>query len=110
MSSSLVNTLPKTKKVKYTAATEAHKECTWAARALANLLQKANSGSNWRLSSEQVGGTECSFVCYVPGPRGIFLGYILPQQGIVSMSFSGAGRQPISASPVLFLANEVWAT
>jgi len=32
----------------------------------------------------------------------------LPQQGIVSMFFSGVGRQPISASPVLFLANEVW--
>ena len=24
--------------------------------------------------------------------------------------FSGVGRQPISASPVLFLANEVWIT
>ena len=33
---------------------------------------------------------------------------ILPQQGIVSMFFSGAGRQPISESPVLLLANEVW--
>ena len=32
----------------------------------------------------------------------------LPQQGIASMFFSGAGRKPISASPVLFLANEVW--
>jgi len=32
----------------------------------------------------------------------------LPKQGIVSMFFSGVGRQPISASPVLFLANEVW--
>ena len=30
--------------------------------ALANSLQKAYQGSNWRLSSEQVGGTECSFV------------------------------------------------
>jgi len=30
--------------------------------ALANLLQKANSGSSWRLSSEQFGGTECSVV------------------------------------------------
>ena len=28
---------------------------------------------------------------------------ILPQQGIVSMFFSGAGRQPISASPVIVL-------
>jgi hypothetical protein len=28
----------------------------------------------------------------------------LPQQGIVSMFFSGVGRQPISALPVLFLA------
>jgi len=35
---------------------------------------------------------------------------ILPQQGIVSMFFSGAGRQPISASTVLFLANEGWIT
>jgi len=34
----------------------------------------------------------------------------LPQQGIVSMFFSGVGRQPISASPVLFLANEGWIT
>ena len=48
-------------------------------RALANSLQKANSGSNWRLSSEQVGGTECSFVCHVPGPRGNSLGYFLRQ-------------------------------
>ena len=31
--------------------------------------------SNWRLSSEQVGGTECSFVCHVPSPRGISPGY-----------------------------------
>jgi len=63
--SSLVNTLPITKKNKYTVVTEAHKECTYAAYAPANLLQKANSGSNWRLSSERVGGTECSFVCHV---------------------------------------------
>jgi len=34
----------------------------------------------------------------------------LPRQCIVSMFFSGVGRQPISASPVLFLANEVWIT
>ena len=40
--SSLVNTLPKTKKDKHTAVTEAHIECTWAANALANSLQKAN--------------------------------------------------------------------
>ena len=45
---------------------------------------------------------------HVPGPRGISPGHFLPQQGIVSMFFSGAGRQPISASPVLFLANVVW--
>ena len=31
---------------------------SYAAYAPANLLQKANSGSNWRLSSERVGGTE----------------------------------------------------
>ena len=37
-----------------------------------------------------------------------FSGLFLPQQGIVSMFFSGVGRQPISASPVLFLANEGW--
>jgi hypothetical protein len=30
--------------------------------------------------------------------------------GIVSMLFSGAGRQPISALPVLFLASKVWVT
>jgi len=41
------------------------------------LLQKANSGSNWRLSSEQAGGTECSFVYHVPGPRGISPGYLI---------------------------------
>jgi len=40
---------------------------TCAAFALANSLQKANSGSNC-LSSEQVGGTEFSFVYHVPGP------------------------------------------
>jgi len=39
-----------------------------------------------------------------------FSGLFLPQQGIVSMFFLGAGRQPISASPVLFLADEVWVT
>ena len=50
-------------------------------RALANSLQKANSGSNWRLSSEQVGGTECSFVCHVPGPRGNSLGYLFAPAG-----------------------------
>jgi len=33
----------------------------------------------------------------------------LPQQGIVSMFFLGIGRQPIPASPVLFLASEVLA-
>ena len=32
----------------YTVVTEAQKECTCAAYALAKLLQKANSGSNWR--------------------------------------------------------------
>ena len=46
----------------------------------------------------------------VPGPRGISPGYLLPQQGIASMVFSGVGRQPISASPVLFLASEVRIT
>ena len=86
------------------------KKSTCAAFAQANLLQKANPGSSWRLSSEQFGGTECSFVYHVPGPRGISPGYFLPQQGIVSILFSGAGRQPISAPPVLFLANEVWIT
>ena len=43
--------------------------------ALANLLQKANSGSSWRLTSEKFGGTECSFVYHAPGPRGISPGY-----------------------------------
>ena len=52
------------------------------------------------LSSEQAGGTECSFVCHAPGPRSTrhlssFLRAIFPQQGIVSMFFSGVGRQPI---------------
>ena len=58
------------------------------------MLQKANSGSVWRLSSKQVGGTECSFVCHVPGPRSISPGYFLPQQGIVSIfsQASGASR------------------
>jgi hypothetical protein len=84
--------------------------CCLRASTLAHLLQKANSGSKWRLSFEQVGGTECSFVCHVPGPRGISLGYFLPQQGIAPAFFSGAGIQPISASPVVFHANEVWIT
>ena len=47
---------------------------------------------------------------YRGGPRGNSLGYFLPQLGIASMFFSGVGRQPISASPVLFLANEGWIT
>ena len=59
--SSLVNTLPITKNIKYSVVTEAHKDRTYAAYAPANLLQKANFGSNWSLSSERVGGTECSF-------------------------------------------------
>ena len=42
-------------------------------------------------------------MCHVPGPRGNSLGYFLPQQGIVSMFFSGVGRQPISAPAFLFL-------
>jgi len=42
-----------TKKNKYTVVTEAHKESTSAACAPANMLQKADSGSNWRLPSEQ---------------------------------------------------------
>jgi len=37
-------------------------------------------------------------------------GYFLPQQGIVSMFFSGVRRLPISGSPVLFLASKVWIT
>ena len=77
---SLVNTLPITKKTKHTVVTVAHKKYTYAAFALANSLQKANSGSNWRLSSEQVGGTEFSFVCHVPGPRGISPGYFCPSR------------------------------
>ena len=40
--SCLVNTLPITKKNKYTVVTEAHMEYTYAAYAPANLLQKAN--------------------------------------------------------------------
>jgi len=61
----------------------------------ANLLQKANSGSNWRLSSEQVGGTECSFVCHVPSPRGISPGYFFCPSRASSQCFSqtpGASR------------------
>jgi len=86
---SLVNTLPITKKNKYTVVTEAHKERTYAAYAPANLLQKANLGSNWRLSSERVGGTECSFVCHVPGTRGISPGYFCPSRAS-SQCFSQA--------------------
>ena len=56
---------------------------------LGNSLQKANEGSNWRLSSEQVGGTECSFVCHVPGPRGNSLGYFCPSRAS-SQRFSQA--------------------
>ena len=77
-SASLVNTLPITKKNKRTVVTEAPKKSTCAAFALENFLEKANSGSNWRLSSERVGGTECSFVCHVPGTRGISPGYFAP--------------------------------
>ena len=40
--------------------------------------------------------------------QAILWAIFLPQHGIVSMFFSGVGRQPISASPVLFLANEGW--
>ena len=62
----------------YTLVTEAQKECTCAAYVLANLLQKANSGSKWRLTPEQVGGTKYSFVCHVPYPRDISLGHFTP--------------------------------
>jgi len=51
----LVKTLPIIKKNKCAVVTEARKEFTCAAFALANFLQKANSGFNWRLSSEQAG-------------------------------------------------------
>ena len=68
------------------------------------MRQTVDKGAKWCLSSEQVGWTECSFVRHVPGPRGNSLSYIfLPQQGIVSMFFSGVGRQPISVSPALAL-------
>ena len=74
--SSLVNTPPITNnKEKQVHSSHRGTKYTWAAYALANLLQNANSGSNCRLSSEQVGGTECSFVCHVSGLRGISLGY-----------------------------------
>ena len=43
-----------------------------------------------------------------PRSTGLFSGLFLPQQGIASTFFSGAGRQPISAPPVLFLANQLW--
>ena len=58
LSASLVNILPTIKKNKCAVVTEAHKEYTCAAYAPAKLLQKVNSGSNWRLSSEQVGEAE----------------------------------------------------
>ena len=51
--------------------TGAQKYSTRASFVLATLLQKANWGSSWRLSSEQVDRTECSFLCHVPGPRRI---------------------------------------
>ena len=63
--------------------------CTYAAYAIANFLQKANSGSNWRLSSKQVGETECSFVSHFPGPRGISPGYFCPSRAS-SQCFSQA--------------------
>jgi len=75
--------LPNNKEKQAHSSHRGTKKSTCAAFALANFLQKANSGSSWRLSSEQVGGTECSFVYHVPGPRGISPGYFLPQQGIV---------------------------
>ena len=37
--------------------------------------------SKWRLSSERVGGTECSFVCHVPGTRGISPGFFFAPAG-----------------------------
>jgi len=53
--------LPITKKKKHTHSSHrGTKKSACAAFALANLLQKAKSGSSWRLSSEQFGGTECS--------------------------------------------------
>ena len=61
------DTLPITKKNKHTVVTEAPKKSTCAAFALANLLQKANSGSSWHLSSEQFGGTEHVAVCTLRG-------------------------------------------
>jgi len=60
-----------------------HKDCACAAYAPAKLLEKANSGFNWRFSSEQVGGTECSFVCHVPGPRGISPGYLNDREVVI---------------------------
>jgi len=53
--------------------------------------------------------TECSFVCHVPGPRGDSLDYFCPAGRRLNF-FLRLRRQPISASPVLFHANEVWVT
>jgi len=53
------------------------------------LAPEGNSGSNWRLSSEEVSGTECSFVCHVPGTRGISPGYFCPNRAS-SQCFSQA--------------------
>jgi len=81
------------------------KKSTCAAFALANLLQKANSGSSWRLSSEQFGGTECSFVYHVPGPLGISPGYFCPSRAS-SQCFSqtsGASRSQHRLSSFLLM-------
>jgi len=52
-------------------------------------MANSGSGSNWRLSSEHVGGAECSFVCHVPGPRGVAPGYFCPSRA-TSQCFSQA--------------------
>jgi len=48
--------------------------------------------------------------CFTSQVHEAFLRAIFDPEGHRLDVFSGAGRQAISASPVLFLANEVWAT
>ena len=66
--------------------------------------RKVHCLSFGRLSSEQVGGTECSFVCLVPGPRGIF--FCGASKGVErsvgtakTAAFTSFGFWPVATSP-----------
>jgi hypothetical protein len=68
------------------------------------LEKKKKVTSNWRLATEQVGGTLRARSYVTSQVLKVFLRAILTPKWYRLNVFSGTERQPISESPVLFLA------